>query len=135
MWNVDWLHHTPCGTIDGKYLQFIVFDKDECPDTLQQFQEMFDLPPGIADRVHEMLAADPQTLLGGMTPHTQAVIMEDMQAGYTLEQIVERQIGIMVTEYVGRYFSEVVDKLNIKPLLDDEGNEYLPVQWCSQEVF
>lgn len=135
MWGVDWLHHTPCGMVDGKYLQHIVFDKSECPDTLQQFQEMFDLPAGVADRVAEMLSTDPQVLMASLTPHTIAVVMEDMAAGYTFEEILERQIGIIVPEYVGRYFIEVVDRLAVVPVDDGEGNLVMPIMWCSQEIY
>lgn len=146
IFGVSPLHCYPCGMIliDGveHVLLYIFWDKcssELFPDTLGKRQEMFDFAGTDGDAI--MASPLVQLALSGgavpdptiamfseFCPSTAALIMGDLQEGLSAHEILFKRLGIMVNQYAGETWEEVLSEnptwLSQTVVVDDEGNEH-----------
>lgn len=121
---IDWFHLYPCGlfvhdSIEYQLL-FVIMFKDEMPDTICWNQEAFDLVTVDADDI----------LTNGLdapVPLIQSLIEQDTIEGLDGWEIMERRIGVMIPEFMGFTFDEVLANFPniLQPVvtLGEDGNE------------
>jgi len=133
---MDWFQLYPCGTFvkDGITYQLICLPiiKDECPDVKGVNQEGFDLWAPRADVAFDLLESN-------IVPSIQAKIAQDMEDGLDAWEILEKRVGVMIPEFKGFTFAEVIendpDILQPVVTVDDDGNETTQpnIRRCSLE--
>jgi len=103
---MSWFQFYPCGTFvkDDITYQLICLPivKDECPDVKGINQEGFDMWPPRADVAFDLLESD-------IVPSVQALIAKDMEEGLDVWDVLEKRVGVMVPEFMGFTFNEVVE--------------------------
>lgn len=101
---VDWYHTYECGnfTQDGIEYQllFVFMYKEGMIDTQGLNQESFDIPMGLADDIIEGLEQP--------VPSVLELVVQDTIEGLDGWDIMERRIGVMIPEFCGFTFSEVL---------------------------
>lgn len=136
------LHSYNCGTFsqDGiQYnLMFFLLCKDDLPDTQGKHQEAFDFSGVDADRILS-LPFFTSFDLSALSPTVQQLIAQDVAEGLDQWAILERRVGVMIPEFLGFRFSEVVARFpeTLQPIThtDEQGNEYTTnnIRQCSLE--
>lgn len=136
------LHSYHCGTFqqDGiQYnLMFFLLCKDELPDTKGLFQEAFDFSAADADQIIN-LPFFASFDITSLAPSAQALISSDVAEGLDQWAILERRVGVMVPEFMGFRFDEVLQRFpeTLQPIThtDEQGNEYTTnnIRQCSLE--
>jgi len=133
---MSWFQLYPCGTFvkDGITYQLICLPiiKDECPDVKGINQEGFDLWVPRADVVFDLLEAN-------IVPSVQALIAQDMEEGLDVLESLEKRVGVMIPEFKGFTFNEVIendpDILQPVVTVGEAGNETVTdnIRRCSLE--
>ena len=133
------LHCYSCGYVGDMELLYIFWDKGLLADTLGERQEAFDFAPTDGDAIMASplvqvalsggSITDPtEELLSSFCASTAQLVWKDMLDGYSPFDILFRRLGIMVDQYVGETFSEVIYEnptfLSSSLETDEEGNEY-----------
>lgn len=126
---------------DGKekVLVFLAMCKDDLPDTHGKNVEMCDFSLMDADLnrqpIMQALMQDPASALSLVPPCVQELLMKDFQAGKSAFEIAEERAGVLVPEFLGFTFEQVLAWRPdiMQPIVDAEGNESLNVQRCSLE--
>lgn len=135
------LHCYSCGYVGDMELLYIFWDIRDMPDTLGERQESFDFAPTDGDAIAisplvqvAMSGAtlEPtEELLGSFCSSSAQAIWSDMVAELTPFDILFKRLGILVDQYVGATWAEVIYE-NPTYLVesletDEEGNGYTSV--------
>lgn len=144
----EMFHATEHGRFIGndgkeKVLTHILMCKDELPDTYGRNCEMCDFSLASADSnampsiILAILSGNADsinTALSNLAPSAKYLVSEDLANGSSAWEIAETRAGIIVPEFLGFTFDEVLSWTNIyQPTFDEEGNEISNIQRCSLE--
>ncbi len=127
VFGTTWENQFHCGSLNNRSVYFIVFYSTQLNDT-NGHNESIDFDLDNADLL-------PFIQMSDCVPSVQALILQDMKDGLSVDDVLLKRAGVMAPQFLG-FKRDDIAGYKENEVVDDEGNKHLipNVRRCSLEL-